>query len=98
MCRRIWEENQRKSEESEEIWEESQETEGKRGGTKGKGQREAVEEERAGGAEKNIFLKQNSSEKYLKTCIFSGYFSIQFVVPTRPVLIFVFLSYKLGKS
>ena len=44
-----------KSEESEEIWEESQETEGKRGGTNGKGQREAVEEERAAGAEKIVF-------------------------------------------
>ena len=52
-----WEENRRKSEESEEIWEESQETEGKRGGTNGKGQREAVEEERAAGAEKKCILK-----------------------------------------
>ena len=82
-----------KSEESEEIWEESQETEEKRGGTNGKGQREAVEEERAAGAEKIHFKSKIYLKSILKRVFFppaAGYFSIQFVVPTRPVLIFGF--------
>ena len=71
---------------------------GKRGGTRGKGQHEAVGEERAAGAEKKSF----KSEKFLKTCIFSACGGLlQYPICGSDASgshFGVLLSYKLGKS